>query len=201
MTTMTTINEVKNHLHIHQPGKLALLSPSETLHMIFDVEKALAGFKEYDYDLIEASCMAVAELRYDSVHEGPKDTMELYGMVARLGYGPMMFLVAMQKSEELSGGMVPHTSPHYVTDAASKMIESFYSGANTVYTMGYEYEGRHSKDHLNFVYQSASHVDLSTMEENLMGVLQYSDGTYMEYMWEAGESWLTNAMRDIYHVT
>jgi len=198
---MTTINEVKNHPHIHQPGKLALFSPSETFHMIFDVEKALIGFKEYDYDLIEASCMAVAELRYDTVHEGPKDTMELDSMVARLGYGPMMFLAAMQKSEELSGGMVPHTSPHYVTKAASDMIESFYSGANAVYTMGYGYEGKHSKDHLNFVYQSASHMDWSTMERNLNLILQHSDGTYMEYMWDVGESWLINAMRDIYHVT
>ena len=195
------MNEVKNHQHINQPKKLALLSPSDTLHMIFDVKKALVGFKKYDYDIIESSCMAVAELRFDTVHDGPKDTMELYGMVARMGYGPMMFLVALQKSEELSGGMVPHTSPHYVTDAAYKMIESFYSGANSAYTIGYEYDGRHDKDCLNFVYQSSSRIDFSTMEGNLSDILRHSDGTYFEYMWEAGESWLTNAMREIYHVS
>lgn len=198
---ITTINEVKHHREIGERGKLALYSPTETLHMIFDVQRAIAGFDEYDYDLIEDSCLAVCELRFDTVHEGPKNTMELYAMAAREGYGPMMFLCAMQEASALSNGMIPHTSPSYVSQDAAKMIASFYDGPNAAYAMGESYPGRHKEDYLNFIYQTANPVDLSTMQRNVGLILDGSDGTYAEYMWEAGESWLTNRMREIYHVT
>ena len=156
-----------------------------------EMEQALA---DYDYDVIADNLLGVTQFGYSEELERPL----LHAAFTQKGYGPTMFLIAIQKfSDE---GLVP--DPNKVTPAAKKVFKEFYEGRGKSYVTSEEVESSyHKEDYLNQAYKVVKPLNLNRAVRTSNQILQDKFGEKLSLLADVAGSTLTQKMREIWGMT
>lgn len=203
MRINNNINETIINEEMSSPSGLALLNPKGTKTFILYNPKLISqGLKDYDGEEVEKGIYGVIELRYN----GSYDTYEVERVTANKGFGPIMYLVALQFAG--SKGLTPTRIKNQVSDAAKNVWKQFYDGVGASYVKNLDLinaedgtqNTSHNEEYLNKKYiLNKTYADYNKMINVNNKFLQNDRyGENSDQIYHAGESIITNKMREIY---
>lgn len=172
---------------------LALFSYENSLFVLYKTEGIESKLKDYDIEGIENHIVAVIDTRPNDEF----DAFEVHSVWAQKGYGPLIYLVAMEKS----GALVPVREKHQISQDAKKIWKNFYDGKGSQYVDYSELEDNaHEEEYLNQRYTlKESPFNITQMEKkNDEALFNNPYGEMEDLLLEAAESILRNRMKDIY---
>ena len=194
----TVINE-----EMSSPSGLALYkAEGSKLFILYNPKTITKALKDYDTDEAEKSIYGVIELRYNSSY----DTYEVERVTANKGFGPIMYLVALQFAG--SKGLTPTRIKNQVSDAAKNIWKQFYDGVGAGYVKNLDLinaedgtqNTSHNEEYLNKKYiLNKTYSDYNKMLNTNNKFLQNDKyGEMGDVIHDAGDVVLTRKMREIY---
>lgn len=147
--------------------------------------------ESYDMEIIEKAIYGAMLVRYNESYE----VHEVSSVRSEKGYGPLVYLLAMQEF----GGLTPIRTRE-ITPAAKKVWKEFYDGAgkNLVETKDIGLE-HYDEDYLNLVYyiQKLINIHAATKRhDKAIGKDPYQEKSNL--LLETADSYVANEMRRIY---
>lgn len=207
-TPPNLINEIKKTLEIFQDdvnkeslnedmsstNGLALYKPKDAdVFVLYNPKTIEQGLKDFDSDEIEPSIYGIIEL-------GEKNgTLIVDRVVANKGFGPIMYLVALQFAGK--NGLAPTRIKNQVSDSAKNIWKNFFDGKGSEYVKSFDLEDNvHDEDYLNKKYVlNKNYSDYNKMI-NTSNIFLKNDkhSENANQIWGTADSILTNKMREIY---
>lgn len=170
---------------------------NDNMLSLYQIDLAKQGLEEMDLEKILSSVVGV--LVYN-VSPKIKKAVEVYKVHARQGYGPILYLLAMQKAKQHKKGLVPYREPNYVSDEAKVIWRNFYNGKGQHLVKKLPLSERlHTEDYLNYMYTNLKKIDISKNLQITKELL--SDDKWGEkktLFLEAFASYVENEMRELY---
>jgi hypothetical protein len=169
-------------------------SPSDNLVGLYNVGLMKEGLKEYDTEIITKAVLGVFQYKEE------QKAVEMYKVAAKQDYGPLTYLLAMQKAKELKKGLTPYSNPSQVSPEAKNVWRNFYDGKGSelVKTLNVGLKN-HEEDYLNLVYTNVTPIKFGPYLKITDDIL--TDDKYGEkhdLFLEGFASYLQNAMRVAY---
>lgn len=175
-------------------GRAALFEEENyfALYNALDMSAALNG---HDYDTAERAVHGAIELRHNATYKG----LEIEGVFATTGYGPIMYLIAAQHAKRHGGLMASRVSGR-VSRAASAIWKNFYDGRGAELVDVIETDMDHHKEpwlNIKIVPRKKINVSSAIQKSNrVIGRDPY--GERKTFVWETIDSVLSNALNTIY---
>ncbi len=188
-----SIDEFKN------PMGLAL-HKGEKMFILYDPHNIQEPMKNWDHEEMAENIFGVIELRWNEKHEA----FEVKSVWAQKGYGPVMYLVALDHAEEK--GLISTRQRGNITPEAKKIWKEFHEGKGKEYVktkfLVNEDGGLsedHKEDYLNKRYLIEEPYDTREIERSHEKLFKYDKyGEMINTLIEAGDSLLRGEMEKIY---
>ena len=194
----TTINE-----EMSNPNGLALYKPEGVnTFILYNPKTIYKGLKDYDSDEVEKSIYGVIELRFNSSY----DTYEVERVVANKGYGPIMYLIALQFAGPK--GLTPTRIKNQVSDQAKNVWKQFFDGIGSSHTKPLDLinpednttNNSHNEEYLNKKYvlnkTFSQYNKMLNASKTFLKNDRYNEMSNM--ITDTGDTILTRKMREIY---
>jgi len=172
-------------------------SENDDMLALYNPQIAQEGLKDYDGEKITSSIFGVLTYR-DS--KDIRKAIEVHKVSATKGYGPILYLLAMQKAKQRKRGLIPYHTPDLVSVEAKNVWKNFFEGKGKELVIKRKVEkDLHQEEYLNYMYSNKENKDLSSSLNLTTQLLK--DDPYKEkkdLLVEAFAGYVENAMRKLY---
>lgn len=163
--------------------------------LLYDFAKMDLALTEYDYDEIDEAVVGVVETRYNGKH----DAVEVDSLWGTQGYGPLLYLIAMQLAKPRK--LITNRGVDKTSDSAKRVWKEFYDGRgkNSVEIEELANPDPNKEDFLNHAMTNKVKIDIRGMESKNNDILSNDRyGEKKDTLEEAGDSKLKYEMEKIY---
>jgi hypothetical protein len=172
-------------------------SEKDNVIAIYDATSFDEGLTASDMDIMDKAILGVLQYKPSKVVKG---AMEVYKVTAEHEYGPLTYLVGMQKAKEFKKGLMPYSNPNQVKPEAKNVWSEYYDGKGAHLVKKIPTNKKiHKEEYLNHIYTNIKPIDLAKQKAVTVELLK--DDPYNEkapLMAESILSKLENAMRQAY---